>query len=89
MSENLTRFDSERQRQDRRAAEHIKRAKQVERNRVEWCNHMYHAALAGNEWTVTNWNKRMRLDCRTLLFLAFMLAWATMPYVAHLGDGAF
>ena len=48
MSENLTRFESERQRQDRRAAEHIKRAKQVERNRVEWCNRMYHAALAGN-----------------------------------------
>ena len=49
MSENLTRFESERQRQDRRAAEHIKRAKQVvERNRVEWCNRMYYAALAGN-----------------------------------------
>ena len=46
MSENLTRFESERQRQDRRPAKHIKRAKQVERNRVEWCNRMYHAALA-------------------------------------------
>ena len=48
MSENLIRFESERQRQDRRAAEHIKRAKQVERNRVEWCKRMHKAALAGN-----------------------------------------
>ena len=48
MNANLIRFESERQRQDRRAALNIKRAKQVRRNRAEWAKRIVSALMAGN-----------------------------------------